>query len=423
MKLIVRIFNVIILALSAVACIFLFNPPAFSFKSKITIDVVAISEFIPSTEFSNDINIEELLGTDSIYCGINFTVDMNGLNDLKDGDKDKINNTLIKPNLDDLLLTLHEPVDLITDLFIRQNIVKLITEQVTNYVDEYAETLKTNNPAIAPSIPDTDELMDEVGMDAEYFSNFAIALYDEANSDTASVDSVTDVLFEQIGEALGRAGSFIDSSAFDESQKESIKTSINDVFGSLGLIKEDGQHINKITHIGYVYLSSFLYDQLKDTVDNAELAQAADEDMSSYCDRLISLFVENKIPDIVYTVLGYVNLGLYIGLFVFAGVWGLLALITLIKTFTKKPWTIFGFWFWIIGAVELVIGFGLTAITKFALSKFDIASLGLPLSGLLVSIKTYALIPSIAFIVCIPLSIVYGFFKRRLKRKIKREGK
>ena len=414
MKIVIRIFNIIIMAISVVAGVFLFMPPAFSFNSKITVNVATFSQFVPETEYSKDIDIPGLLGTDSIYVGFKFSLDAQGIMDMRDGNKEKIDDALIAKNLDDAIKMLHEPVDLITDFTIRANIKRLISEQVTANVDQavktYNEKANLNNK--------TEEVMEDVGIDDAYFTNFSNALYDSANEDGATLDSVSGVLLDQVDEALIRAESsgVADTSSFGSAQKEEMANSLKGVFTSLNLVEDDGVHLKKISAIAYMYLANYLKGQLNSSHDAATLERQAGENDEQYADRLLELFIKDKMPDLFYKIVGYVSLGLFIGLFVFAGVWAILLLITLIKTFTKKPWTIFGFWFWIVGIVELIIGFGLTAITRIVLSRFDVSQFGLPIRQVLVSIKTYALVPSILFAVMIVIRIVYGFFKRACKK-------
>ena len=414
MKIVIRVLNVIIMAISVAAGIFLFMPPAFSFNSKVTVNVSTFSQFVPQTEYSKDIDSPTLLGTDSIYVGLKFQLDAQGIMDMKDGDKEKIDESLISKNLEEAINMLHEPVDLITDFTIRANIKRLVSEQVTTNVDQAVQTYNqkagVNNK--------TEDVMEEVGINDAYFTNFANALYDAANSDGATVDYVNEVLLDQVNEALAKAkkSGVADTSSFGDSQKQALSDSFMSVFSSLNLIEDDGIHLKKISAIAYMYLASYLKGELKSSHDEATLERQAGENDEKYADRLLELFIKDKMPDIFYKIVGYVSLGLFIGLFVFAGVWAILLIFTLIKTFTKKPWTMFGFWFWIVGVVELIVGFGLTAITRIVLSNFDVSQFGLPIKQVLVSIKTYALVPSILFVVMIVIGIVYGFFKRACKK-------
>ena len=414
MKIAIRVLNIIIMAISVAAGIFLFMPPAFSFNSKVTINVATFSQFVPETEYSKDIDIPTLLGTDSIYVGVRFQLDVAGIADMKDGDKEKINDKLIAENLEEMIGLLHEPIDLITDFTIRANIKRLISEQVYANVDQAVQTYNQK----AGLDNKTEDIMEDVGINDAYFTNFSNSLYDAANADGATIDSTNEVLLDQINEALIRAESSgaADTSSFGDSQKEAMTESLKGVFQSLNLIEDDGVHLKKISAIAYMYLADYLKGQLKESYDEATLERKSGEKDEAYADRLLELFVKDKMPDLFYKIVGYVSLGLFIGLFVFAGVWAILFVITLLKTFTKKPWTIFGFWFWIVGVVELVVGFGLTAITKLVLSKFDVSQFGLPIKEVLISIKTYALVPSILFAVMIVVGIVYAFIRNAAKK-------
>ena len=402
------------MAISVAAGVFLFMPPAFSFNSKVTVNVETFSQFVPETEYSKDIDIPTLLGTDSIYVGLKFQLDAKGIMDMKDGDKDKIDDSLISKNLEEAIQMLHEPVDLITDFTIRANIKRLVTDQVTANVDD---AVKAYNDKTHDS-KRTEDVMEEVGIDNAYFTNFSNALYDAANSDGATLDYVNEVLLDQVNEALRKAekSNCADASGFGDKQKESMSESLKGVFASLNLIEEDGIHLKKISAIAYMYLADYLKGELKSSHDETELARQSGENDEAYADRLLEIFIKDKMPDLFYKIVGYVSLGLFIGLFVFAGVWGILLLITLIKTFTKKPWTIFGVWFWLVGIVELIVGFGLTAITRLVLSKFDVSQFGLPIKQVLISIKTYALVPSILFAVMIVVGIVYAFLRKACKK-------
>ena len=414
MKIVIRILNVLIMAISVAAGIFLFMPPAFSFNSKVTINVETFSQFVPETEYSKDIDIPTLLGTDSIYVGVRFKLDTKGIADMKDGDKEKINNSLISDNVKEIIELLHEPVDLITDFTIRANIKRLVQEQITKNVDEAVKTYNSKSGSNSK----TEDVMEEVGINDAYFTNFANSLYDAANSDGATVDYVNEVLLDQVNDALKKAekSGAADVSSFGDEQKQALSDSFMSIFSSLNLIEDDGIHLKKISSIAYMYLADYLKGELKSSYDEATLTRQSGENDEAFADRLLDLFVKDKMPDLFYKIVGYVSLGLFIGLFVFAGVWGILLLITLIKTFTKKPWTIFGFWFWIVGVVELIIGFGITAITKLVLSKFDVSQFGLPIKQVLVSIKTYALVPSILFVAMIVIGIVYAFFRKACKK-------
>ena len=419
MKIAIRIFNVVIMAIAVAAGIFLFTTTAFSFNSKIAVDVGMLSQFVPNTQYTEEIDVPKLLGTDVINLSVKFNVDMNGMNKAMTGDRDAINEMMISNNVEGLTQELHEPVERITSFVIRSTMKSTIRTEITTQVKAAVENAKNKGIEVDST---AEEIMDECEINDEYFTSFSNALYDAADADDATLDSVGDVLYQQIDEALAKSeeSGMVDTSSYSESAKAEVKNNLATVFQDLKLVG-DGGKLKRISNIAYIYLAAHLKDEIQGKVsDPTALEQRTGEGDRDYADRLIDLYVTTQIPNIVYQILGYVFTALYIGLFVFAGIWGILFLITLIKTFTKKPWTMFGPWFWIIGALQLVLGIGLTILGKFVLPSYNISSLGLPLKSVILAPRTYALVPSLIYAGCIIVAIVYAFFKSELKNEIRR---
>lgn len=418
MKLIVRIFNLIIMALSVAATIFLFTSPTFTFNSRIAVDVKSFSQFVPETSYSSDLKVEELLGTDTIYLGVKFNLKLNDTKELMNGDRDKVNESLLSDNVDGMLETLHTPVDLITDFSLRFIIKSIIKEQVTQQIENARDTYQEKS---GEELPPAQTIMDETGIDDEYFTSFAFALYDSMNADDATVDSVTGTLYNQIDEALIKVENYVDSSSYDDTAREAIKDNLISSLDDLKLI-EDGNKVKKISQISYMYLSDYIKSELKKKSVSESLDQEPGESASDYSDRLLRIYIFTQMPDGFYKGVGYVSLGLFVGIFVFAAIWGFLFLYTLIRTFTRKPWTFFGPIFWIVGLLQVVLGVGLTAGAKILLPRYlKVASLGLPINEILLAPRTYALIPSLFYLGSIVLAIIYLFFKIPAKHQYKEE--
>ena len=415
MKIVIKIFNAIIMALSLVATVFLFISSTFSFNSHIALDVEKFAKFVPETKFTENIDIVNLLGTDTIHVGIKFNLTYGGIGEVRDGNRDKINEKIISNNVNDIITMLHEPIDLITEFSIREVIKSTVKDEIYKQVDDANQRYGGYST--------TEDIMDEVGMDDEYFNNFSIALYDAANEDGATVDSVSDVLYSQIDEAMARAeeSGMVDTSGFSEDTKTSIRENLLGILESLQLVNDDGT-LKKISQISYIYIAEYAKKGLDGKVDDpAVLEKEPGESEPDYADRLMHLFIITVIPDFAYMIIGYVCTALLIGLFVFAAIWGILIIITFLRTLsTKKPWTIFGPWFWIVGSLQLILGVGLTAAGKFILPKFNIQATGLPIRSIILAPRTYALIPSIIFLAMIIIAIVYAFFKKAAKMEMYR---
>ena len=163
MKLIVRILNFVIMGLSLAAAVLLFAMPAFSFNSNIALDVQKLSSFVPETQYTKDIDIVNSLGTDEIQVAIKFSLNLGGVAKSMGGNRQTINDSIVSKNVDDIVTTMHEPVDLITDYSIRSIIKSTIKDEITKQID----AAKTGSGSTAQ------EIMDESGIDDKYFTNFA----------------------------------------------------------------------------------------------------------------------------------------------------------------------------------------------------------------------------------------------------------
>ena len=421
MKIIVKIFNLVIMAIAALATLFLFVTPTFSFKSKVCVDVATFSEFVPTTPYTEGLDIVSLLGTDEIQVGVSFTLNTADTSRVMNGEKDYVNEGMIGPNINDIVDILHEPVNLITEYTVRNFLKGLIKDEITIQVDEARKKYNPNGDST------TEDIMEEVGMTDEYFDNFTYSLYRAADQEDATVDSVTDVLYAEIDDALAKAEQtgVVDTSGYTEETKASLKGDVVSNLQAMALVNDDGT-VNRISQMSFIYLSNYLSTELQGKVPDSELVKQEGEDSFTFSGRLLRLYVYNMIPDDVYHIMSYVALALFIGIVVFAANWVLLIVITLFRTLlAKKPWTFFGPWFWFLGGLQIILGITITYLCKVTLPSMDISALiamfNLPIRSILVSVRTFALIPSILYMICVPLAFVYGFFKRRCRREMRQE--
>ncbi len=416
MKLVLRIFNLIIIAVSLATIILIFTQPAFTFNSNIGIDIAKLAKMVPETEYSKDLKLNELVGTDTIHLGIKFELTVGDLHKAMSKDKDTIDDLIISKNVDNIVDTMHEPINLITEYTIRTVVKNLIKTVIKSNIE---------NAIPEGSGSTSDDIMNEVGLDEEYFTKFAEALYDVTNSG-ATVNEATNVLNSQIDDALTRADESgeIDVTAFADDEKESVKNTLVNTLTTLKLVNSDNT-IKKVSDIPYVYFAEYLKNELSSRItDTTELNQKSDEANADYADRLTNLFVITMMPDAFYTIVSYVSLGLFIGLFVFTGIWLLLVVITLLRTLSRrKPWTFFGPLFWIAGILEIILGLGITIAGKFVLPKYAVNFDFIPINYLVIVPRTYALVLSIVFLAMVVFMIPYTVVKVSVKYSYKKEGK
>ena len=421
MKTIIRIFNILILVLSALATASLFLTPTFVLHSKITLSTDSFSKMIPENTYTGPIDAAKILGTSEINVGINVNFTFNDVSQSLSIDKNTINEKIINENINSVAETFYEPIDIVTEYTVRTVVKKIVKDEIKKQIENARTQYAIDSGSTA------EEIMEEVGMTDQYFVNFAKSLYDAANEINATLGSFTNTLFWQIDEAVkkaetGTGGVAIDSSKFGDDKKEEIKNGFINILNDLKMIvkdttvPEDEQKLVRVSHLAYTFLSTYLSLQLENKVsDPNELVRKADESILDYTKRLLNMYVENLLPNTFYQIIGYFSLAVFIGIFVFALIWVILFLITIIRMFSSKPWTIFGPWFWIIGSLQIILGVGLTVTGKFILPKFNIPLGNIPISSFVVVPRTFAFIASLIFVFMIFFAIVYAIFRHKAK--------
>ena len=408
MKLIVRIMHLVIAAIAAVATILLFAMPALSFNSKVVLDVEAVSNIVPSTEFTKDINFVEVLGTDEIQAGINFKLSATDINKVMNGDRDVINEKVLVKNMDDTLQTLDDGIEVLADYTIRTNLTGIVKQELIKQVENAKPEDKT-----------TEEVIDYLGLGDPEYKEFAYSLYDTANKSDANVDSVGQVLLEHIDEILVKVEKMTGSKSgtFTDEQKEDAKNNMKDMLKQIKILKDDDYSLHPISDLPYLYAIDFVKEKLNSKVSADKLAIKAGETNREYSNRMLETYVVTEMPEIVYQIVGYVSLGLFIGMFVIAGTWILLAAFEVLHFFfvNKKHRLFKGLFmpfFILAGLIQIVLGFVLTGAVKYILpEKIDISKLNLPIKSAVIVPRTCTLATSIVFIIAIGAMIALCILK------------
>ena len=450
MKSVIRIFNLIIMAVSGLAAALLFINSTLTFNSRISFDNEFINNYFSTVvesinqptqsetdpvlkePFINEINVTKILGTDHVNLKVQFDLSFSEINTLMGKqDKELVNQELLDKNLSSIFADLHEAVNILTEYTARTALRSVAKKEIYKQVRKSLED--TGYPSTATDI------MDEVGMNDNYFRGFAKTLYDAANipdnpstakeDDGCSVNKFVQTIKSQLEDVLDEADEITNGRVNKEAMLNNpdldneLRNGFISVITAADLIQSDGETFVKMEKAAYVFLAKILKEQLSSTVSPGELEPQVGESREAYAERLSKLYAHNMLPDVFYTIIGYSSLGLFIGVIVFAAIWAILIIITLIRTFSsKKPWTIFGPWFWIVGSLQVVLGLALTIFCKFYLPSMSFmqrALEGSPIKSIAVAPRTSMLIPSMIFLGMIVFAIIYTIIAHPVKKEYK----
>ena len=450
MKTVIRIFNFLIIGIAGAAIALLFLTSTLTFNSRISIDNEFISNYFSTVvekvnqptqsetdpvlkePFINEINVTKVLGTDHVNLKIQFDLDFGEVNSLMGKqDKDLINQELIDKNVATIFADVHEAVNILTEYTARTALRSVAKKEIYKQVKKSLED--TGYPSSATDI------MDEVGMNDNYFRGFAKTLYDAANTSddphpadpdsgcsvTTFVQTIKQQLEDVLDEAEQITGGQVNKEAMlnNPNLENDLRNGFISVITAADLVQEDGETFVKMEKAAYVFLAKILKEQLSSSTPASELEPLAGETREAYAERLSKMYAHSMLPDVFYTVIGYTSLGLFIGILAFAAIWAILIIITLVRTFSiKKPWTIFGPWFWIIGSLQVVLGLALTIFCKFYLPSMSFvqsALAGTPIKSLALAPRTAVLIPSMIFLGTIVFAIVYTILAHPVKKEYK----
>ena len=411
MKWLPRIFNLLIAATAVVATVLLFSLPPLSFNSKVTLDVKLISKLVPDTEYTKDLDAPELLGTNEIQAGIKFSLSLDDVSKAKDGDKEVMDERLLKNNLEETLKVFDQAIDILGDNAVRKALKSTVEAEITKQIDA-AKPEESSMTAV--------QIKEYLELDDAYFINFSNNLYDEANRSGATVDTVGAVIQEQTGETMLKAekAGMAKSGAYTEEQKTAVKNNLITILNQLEMVEEDGKTLKPISDLPYMYFIKFVKNELKNKVSTSELAQKSGETTRAYSDRLLERYVLNLMPDMFYDVVKYISLGIFISVFVLAAIWiGLGAYEVLCFVFAAKKIPIVkGLLiplFSIAAVIQIALGFVLTGVFKYVIpEKLDISKFNLPIKEAIVVPRTFALGTSIVLIVTIALVIANFVIKK-----------
>lgn len=400
---VIRFLNLVYMALATAAIVIFFTVPFIKLGADVVINKDEITTLIQNIPGASGMSTQDIFGEEDIKASINMDIAPSVLFKAYSENADKIvEEEFIDPNIHSIVKSLKEPINKVSEAILRITAKNTIKSEI----EKHGITV---NDDVEKKINEASDV-----------------ILDSLKKEGATVDSVTTVLEEQVEAILNEAGKPID---IDTSE---IKTQLTEKLNEYGALKEDGtiQNVDTIT-------SAFLYDILtgkESPSPTPAIRRAADVDKKSVEEKaaevegLLAKQLKEKLPAEFAEISSNVFKGMLFALIAFLAVWAFLLIFTFIRTLLpKKCYTRVGIIFWLIGFVQIIAGLGLVIFSKFAFKLVSEAGesigntnlAGTMFKNINLTLTTSALVPGIFVLALIPFSIVYGVFRKKLKKQIR----
>ena len=417
MKTKLRIMNFIILFLSGAAIIFLLVVPIVRFNASVDLNTQYIINQIPQSEATKNIDLNAAIGNQPITYSININLTpKDGFSMLKGATEEQINQYLFNQNVENIVTSVTNSLSKIAEPVIKAVFKSTVNNQTTKYIEQY----KGDAPVT------TQEIMQNANLDDAYFDTCAAAIYTEGNKTGATTDNLTDIIYTQIETSLQKVSEQgIDTSSFNESEKPAINNAVTNGLSTISMVETDNKTLVPFSDLPNVLIANSMKKELVATgVDETTLGMNSNETRTQYTSRLTLQYLTSLIGPEAYSILSYSLMSITYFLIALIVIWGFLFVFTFLRTLCKnKVWTIFGPLFWFFGILQFILGIAGTVtcatILNINLFRAMIPTITDIFNSLTFMLITSALFTSVIFVVCIPLAIVYGVYKRKYKRELR----
>ena len=454
MKLVLKIFNMIYLVFAAVAITCFCTRPYIEIKGGYKVQGEQIAEFLPPEieDYLTKDEIKNIIDSQEVKVNLDISVPAKIVFNYKD--KEATTNTIneminatVDGTMKELRPTIHDLAVAISK--------KVANSLIYQAIKEYTEKYKIDDPQYT----DTAVALDAAGIDAGYIENFTEEVYATLQTEDATIDSVMVVVDSKLVDVVAKlenAGVIEEGSGLTlgNETSEQIKEQMTETFKAMNICDEDG-NITDIDKAMESLLAGLLDNLIQDGSEpkpepepapegepvpeeepkgDTKLIlrdEPAKEDVEEAEDELTQ-----KVRKLIDKYIAQIDIPSYVteyGLYIFLATlflmlpWALLLIVSLIRIIRPKkcwvkPWFVYVFAF-----EQLLLGVVLTIATTYFLPQIagiiPLGDLADVLSSLTLSVQTSSFIPSILYLVMIPVGIVYAVFAHKVKKQYKEDKK
>lgn len=390
MKLFLKIFNVVYLAIAAIAICCFLTQPYIDLKGSYNLEPANITSMVKEAA-GKDITeqeIQAIVGDTAIGIDIQAKVEAKYVFNFND--KETLKNSIVVPfdNTKQKVMTDLSPIV--------ENAVERTARNIAKKV-----IIQSVEQKIAELSPETDvqKAMSDANLDDAYFESFAGEVYAEATKENATIDKVNDNVVsgkmidisKRLAEQAGLP-EFADTTKIGGEMSAQVKEQMKSKFIENEFCDSEGNIVN-------------IKEKIRSEIQS-KLNLSVDEYATSFSEYSLYYFI------VMWALIAP---------------WLALAIFSIIRIIRRKKVWVKTWYLFVFASIQLILGVGLTiAVNNFLPKIAGVLPLGDfqdVLSTLKLSVVTSSFIPSILYLVMIPLVIVYTVFAHKAKKQYKREKK
>lgn len=424
MRKVLRILNIIYMAIAVAAIIVYFTVPFVNLEANVVINKTEITTLINKVPGGEKLKESDLFKeNEQVEVSIRLNVTPTEVFKAASGDRvETINTYFIYPKIQDVINALRDQVNRASVAILRY----AAKDTINNQVDKYREDQPINQEKVEEA---ADKILDSI------------------LEENATVESVSETIYEEVVNILDDAGI-----EHGDLTQEQIEEKLEEVLDEYGLVNEDGTLKDPEDVAGALLydlitqydifgsegsgigeegdLTSSSSTEPKPAIHRANTPsnELTVEEKAAKVESVLTEQIKTRLQGQFITISSGAYVGMLILFIIFIVTWAFLFIFTLIRTCRpKKCYTFFGPIFWAVGAVQIALGIGLMIASNAAGNIVNYLGGVITKSGTFLSIfqeihisaSASALIPGILVLCCIPLTIVYHIYKKKVKKQIK----
>lgn len=447
MKLVIKILNLVYIAIAAVAITCFCSKPFLDLKANYKLGSNDLTELV-SPLVSQKLDKEEVkqcIGDKTIAADVTLVIEATDVFHFQDkeGLKTKLDGSLETTAMS-IVKQMKDPLHEMAVKIAKKTAKQMISDSIAHKIEAVSSTASA-------------EAMEKAGIDDKYLSDFTEEVYDKLCEKDPTIDKVMEIVEVKMEDVLDKLNAaevdgFENTEGMSKDMTDTVRADMEKQFKDMGICDEDGNILNIDDAINTMLMYYIDGGNKSESNENTEktteettegetgeggekvkrilFAEGSEEEETKKTEDELNQKLKNKLMQSIDEMAITSSFSEYLFIYFLFTMflilpWAALAIFSLIRVIRRKKvwtkvWYLFTFAF-----IQLILGVVLTiAVSKFLpqiSGIIPLESLRSVLSTLTMSVTTSSFIPSILYLALIPLTIVYVILAHRVKANYRKE--